>query len=181
MGSAATMIDEQQEMLAVSNLANLCFLTDKLYGPRGRQRVVEAIESIAMSLSGSDEVAVFEVDRARMRLVLIAASGVDADNLRSIPLGKGLIGRAAAQGTIYERFLEPETSLAGERHLRACIPLNLEHTTVGVVAIFDQHGHYFMQPPLNREWIDVFSSHAASALYWTGVCETAIAALDSEW
>lgn len=181
MGSTATLIDEQQEMLAVSNLANLCFLTDKLYGPRGRQRVVEAIESIAMSLSGSDEVAVFEVDHTRTRLVLIAASGIEADDLRSIPIGEGLIGRAAAKGTVYERFFEPDGSIAGERHLRACIPLNLDHTTVGVVAIFDQHGHYLVQPPLNREWIDVFSTHAASALYWTGVCETAIAALDNGW
>jgi len=165
-------INEQQEIFAFSNLASLS---------RSRQRVLDEIEAIAMSLSGSDEVAVFEVDRTRTRLDLVAASGIDADDLHSIPMGAGVIGRAAANGTLYERFFEPEASLEGERHLRACIPLKMDRTTIGVVAIFDHHGHYLVQPPLNREWLEVFAPHAAAALHWTGLYETAIAALNSEW
>jgi GAF domain-containing protein len=165
----------------ISTLANLHALTDKLHGTRGRLRVLQTIQSIAMGLSGSDEVAVFEVDPAGGHLVLVSASGIDASELKSIPMGIGLIGRAVDSGELYERFCDPDASLNGERHLRACVPLKMDRTPIGAIAIFDGHGHYLIQEPLNREWIDIFANHAASALYWTGIYETAIAALNSDW
>ena len=167
MASTATFIDEQQEMLAVSNLANLYTLTDKLFGTRGRLPVVEAIHSIATTLTGSDEIAIFEVEPSRTRLTLIAASGIETTGLKSLLMGIGLIGRSAANGEVYERFFDPDATLDGERHLRACIPLKMGKTVIGVVAIFDSKGRYFTQPALNRDWIDVFATHAALALHWT--------------
>ena len=169
------------ETTRISTLANLHALTDKLHGTRGRMRVLQTIQSIAMGISGSDEVAVFEVDPTADSLVLVSASGIDASELKSIPMGIGLIGGVVESGELYERFCDPDASPNGERHLRACIPLKMDRTPIGAIAIFDRHGHYLVQEPLNREWIEIFAKHAASALYWTGIYETAIAALNSDW
>ena len=181
MGSRATLLDESTEMSRVSSLGYLYALTSQLHGMRGRRRVVQTIQSIAMELSGSDEVAIFEVDSTRTRLNLVTASGIDATGLASLPMGIGLIGRAVDSGEMYERFCDPDASLAGERHLRACIPLTMDRTPIGAIAIFDRHGHYLVQEPLNRDWIEIFAKHAASALYWTGIYESAIAALNGDW
>ena len=167
MASNATLIDEQQEMIAVSNLANLYTLTDKLFGVRGRKQVLETIHTIASTLTGSDEIAIFELDPSGKWLTLLAAAGVDANNLRSIPLGIGLIGRSSADGEIYERFFDPDATLDGERHLRACIPLKMGRTLIGAIAVFDSKGLYFLRPPMDRDWIEIFAVHAATALHWT--------------
>jgi len=167
MASNATLLDEQQEMLAVSNLANLYAMTDQLFGVRGRKQVLETIHSIASTLSGSDEIAIFELDPARKRLNLVAIAGIEPTGLKSIPLGIGLIGRSAADGEMYERFFDAGATLDGERHLRACIPLKMGRTLIGAIAVFDSKGKYFLQPPLNREWIEVFATHAATAMHWT--------------
>jgi GAF domain-containing protein len=167
MASSAIYVDEQQEMLAVSNLANLYTMTDQLFGVRGRKQVLESIHSIASTLSGADEIAIFEFDAARDRLIMVAVAGMETNGLNSIPLGTGLIGRSAADGEIYERFFDPDATLAGERYLRACIPLRMDRTLIGAVAIFDSSGKHFLQPPLNREWVEIFATHAATAMHWT--------------
>ena len=167
MASNAIFLDEQQEMIAVSNLANLYTLTDKLFGMRGRKQVLETIHMIASTLTGADEIAIFELDPGRKQLILLTAAGIDANDLRSIPMGIGLIGRAAELGEIYERFFDPDATLDGERHLRACIPLKMDRTLIGAVAIFDSKGKYFTRPPLDREWIEIFATHAATAMHWT--------------
>ena len=167
MASTARFIDEQQEMIAVSNLANLYSLTDKLFGTRGRKQVLESIHSIASTLTGSDEIAIFEVDPARTGLTLLAAAGIEAKDLRSIPMNVGLIGRAATSGEIYERFFDLDATLPAERTLQACIPLKMDRTVIGLVAIFDSKGTSFLRDPLNRDWIRVFATHAAAAMYWT--------------
>jgi len=151
----------------VSNLANLYSMTDQLFGVRGRKQVLESIHSIASTLSGSDEIAIFELDPGRQRLILVAIAGMEADHLKSIPLGTGLIGRSAARGVIYERFFDPAATLAGERYLRASIPLMMDSILIGAIAIFDSSGKSFLQPPLNREWIEIFATHAATAMHWT--------------
>ena len=175
------ILDTISEASRISGLADLHALTDTLHGTRERGSILQTIQSIAKALCDSDEVAIFEVDARRARLVPVATSGIDADDFPAIPLGTGLIGRAVDAGEIFERLEEPEASLTCERHLRVCIPLRMDSTPVGAIAVFASHGHYLVQEPVNREWAAIFARHAASALYWTGVYETAIAALHRDW
>ena len=81
----------------MSNLANLYTMTDQLFGVRGRKQVLESIHSIASTLTGSDEIAIFELDPARDRLVMVAVAGIEGSELKTVPMGIVLIGRSAAE------------------------------------------------------------------------------------
>jgi hypothetical protein len=164
-----------------SKLDALHNATDALHGTFDRLHVLQTIEKIAMSLGDCDEVAVFELDQSGKRLVLVASSGIEAKGFGSIPLGVGLIGGAAESGEFYERFCEPDAVLVSERHLRICIPLMMDRTAVGAIAIFDCSGKDLVHEPVDRELFEIFARHAASALYWSGLYDRARAALNSNW
>ena len=159
-------------------LAALHAATDLLHGTLDRELVLEIIRSITTAFSGSRAVAIFELDTKIDQLVPVSASGVDSDNLESIPLGIGLIGRSTLEGEMYERLWEPDAALVSERRLRACIPLMMDSTPIGAIAIFTDE---MVHKPLDRDLFTIFSRHAGSALYWTATCERAKAALDANW
>jgi hypothetical protein len=177
LSSLRAVIDDSR----ISTLAELHAMTDQLHGTFDRRHVLQTIQRIATRLSGSDELAIFELDTAGQRLVPTAASGIEASGFESIPLGTGLIGGSAERGEFYERFFEPDAALINERHLRACVPLMMGRGAIGAIAIFDCHGRYIVKDPLDRDLFAVFARHAASALYWTGVYERARAALFANW
>jgi len=164
--------------LKMTALAALHAATDLLHGTLDRGLVLQIIRSITTAFSGSRDVAIFELDTNLDRLVPVSSSGLESDNLESIPLGIGLIGRATQEGEMYERLWEPDAALVSERRLRACIPLMMDSIPIGAIAIFTDK---MVHKPLDRELFTIFSRHAGSALYWTATCERAKAALDANW
>ncbi len=111
------------------------------------------------------------VDDGR-RLVPLCVNGLDGARYRTIEVGSGPIGRAAATG---------ETSLYGpggsaehppeEPELTACVPLKLSGRVFGVIAVFRLLPQKAGLEPLDRELFDLLATHAATALYCASLSE----------
>ncbi len=158
--------------------SDICF---RLHGTLERKEVVASIEEIVSSLVGSEEPAIFEVDPGGSTLRLAASLGIDPEPFRTVAFGTGLVGRTAETGEAYViGRSEPSAARPEEAHLTACIPLALGGRVVGAIAIFR------MLPqktsglePLDYELFELLGTHAATALYCSGLREAAPAASPS--
>ena len=153
-----------------SNLANLYVASYRLHGTLDRQEVIDTIKEIIANLVGSEEAGLFELDREKQVLELVASFGIAPDTCPPVPLGSGLIGRAAKTGEIY--VADPARPPAGpglEGRLTACIPLTLDGRVTGAIAIFKLLPQKAGIEDLDREIFELLATHAATALYCTGL------------
>ncbi|PYQ18464.1 MAG: hypothetical protein DMF79_14940 [Acidobacteria bacterium] len=151
-----------------SNLANLYVASYRLHGTLDRQEVIDTIKEIIANLVGSEEAGLFELDPGKQCLELVASFGISPEACSSVPLGSGLIGRAAQTGEIY--VADPGRPPAGaglEGRLTACIPLSLDGRVTGAIAIFRLLPQKAGIEDLDRELFGLLATHAATALYCT--------------
>jgi GAF domain-containing protein len=146
-----------------THLASLFVASYQLLSSADRDDVLTAIQEIVTNLVGSEEVAIYECDRSAGELVLAASRGLDADRLRRVPIGSGVIGRVAATGNSY---LAPEDGTPSEEcpDLTACIALRAADQVVGVVAIFRLLPQKSGFTRVDEELFDLLSTQAAGAL-----------------
>jgi hypothetical protein len=151
-----------------SNLANLYVASYQFAGTLHRDRVLEIILEILANLVGSEETAVFELDEQGEALRLVAANGIEPGPFRSVARGAGVIGSVAASG---ETWIVGESAPAEgpEARLTACVPLRLEDKVTGAIAIFRLLPQKSGLEPVDRELFDLLATHAAMALYCTGL------------
>jgi nitrate/nitrite-specific signal transduction histidine kinase len=146
-----------------TNLANLYVASYQLHGTLDRDRVVAAITEIVINLIGSEELAIWELEAGK-GLSLIGSFGIAAEDWTKVPLGSGLIGSVAQTGT---RFIADSP----DSKLTACIPLMLDETVIGVIAIFGLLPQKQGLEQIDYELFDLLASHAASALFCTRLYE----------
>jgi hypothetical protein len=148
------------------NLLNLYVASYRLHGTLDRKEVLATIQEIITNLIGSEEIAVYEMDAARGGLDLTASFGIDAARHARVPLGQGIIGRAAESGQIFIAG-SGRRGEGQERDLTACIPLKVQDRVIGVIAIF----RLLQQKPglesVDHELFELLATHAAMALYTT--------------
>lgn len=155
-----------------NNLANLYVSTYRLHASPERQEVLDIMQEIIINLIGSEELAIFEMSKDGSRLSLLASFGIDCERYRSIPVGAGLIGRAAMTGEPYLRAQASDESGGGdEQELTACVPLKLKGRVTGVIAIFRllQQKNGFEQ--VDHELLNLLAEQSAMALYCTKLHE----------
>jgi hypothetical protein len=147
-----------------NNLANLYVASYRLHGTLDRQEVITALKEIIVNLVGSEEIALFEMDASGLRLTLLDSNGIQPECYQSVPVGSGLIGKAALSGELLIAGNGDERT-PGEDHLSAAIPLKLEDQVTGLIAIFRLLPQKSGIEELDREIFDLLASHAAMALY----------------
>jgi nitrate/nitrite-specific signal transduction histidine kinase len=152
-----------------NNLANLYVASFRLHTTLDRDEVIAALLEILANLVGTEEVAVFEVDPARPTLTLLASNGIQAEAYAAIPRGRGWIGGTVTSGETFIRDGSQASSVPFEEHLTACIPLKLDGQVMGAVAIFRLLPQKAGVEDLDRELFDLLATHAAMALYCTGL------------
>src|SRR5436190_21504374 len=69
-----------------TNLANLYVASYQLHGTLDRERVLTAIKEIIINLIGSEELAIWEIDRDFDAMMLIDSFGIDPTNWAALPL-----------------------------------------------------------------------------------------------
>jgi hypothetical protein len=164
---ASRYLEVEQEN---SNLANLYVASYRLHGTVDRHEVLDVIQEIVTNLIGCEEMAVFEMDADGAAVSLVRSNGIDPKVRRKVAVGEGIIGRVVATG---EAFLAadgaPPSIAALESDLTACIPLKLGERVSGAIALF----RLLPQKPglgaLDRELFDLLATHAATALYSSGL------------
>jgi GAF domain-containing protein len=128
------------------------------------------MQEIIINLIGSEELAIFEVNKHDGGLSLLASFGIDAERYRTKPAGVGLIGRTASTGESYLRAQDNDPGAGlDEDQLTACVPLKLEGRVTGVIAIFRllQQKKGFEQ--IDHELLNLLAEQSAMALYCTAL------------
>jgi hypothetical protein len=152
-----------------NNLTNLYVASYRLHGTLDRADVVATIQEIIANLVGSEEHGIFEVRPGTKTLGLVASTGIDVATYREVPVGEGPIGRVAQSGEPFIVAEGKDSPDPDEPELMACIPLKLNDTVFGVIALFrllPQKPHF---EPVDHELFDLLATHAATALYCTGL------------
>jgi hypothetical protein len=161
-----------------SNLANLYVASYRLHGTVDREEVLAVVQEIAANLIGSEEMAVFEMSADGTALQLSASFGIDPTPYHRVPLEKGLIGRSASTGDTYVAGEQPPPDgVDCEPELTACIPLKLGGAVTGLIALFKLLPQKAGIEALDRELFELLATHAATALYCSGLAARASAPL----
>jgi signal transduction protein with GAF and PtsI domain len=111
---------------------------------------------------GARSFALYLLDDDRNILVPVISQGVDPNNLATLKLGEGLIGKACA--TSQSHWVESDPSYGTVENPSACIPLVLGDRSVGVVVVhstFEQKNSFV---ELDFELFKLIAAHAASAI-----------------
>lgn len=119
----------------ISGLANLYVAVSSVTGTRNREKILAAIEEVVVNIVGSEELAIYALEGQHLRL--LSAVGVDADDVKRVEVGSGVIGRVAATGDAYIPMGEGETRETFVGHpVNACVPLTVDGTVTGVIVVF---------------------------------------------
>jgi hypothetical protein len=132
---------------------------------------VDAIKEIIVNLIGSEEFAVYAVDDAGSVLNLVCSCGSGEVAQPAIPLGVGPVGRAALIDRVSITGIPPELWSAEQSDLTACIPLKIDGTLTGAIAIFRLLPQKRSAGALDRDLLTLLGSLAAPALHEAGVLE----------
>jgi hypothetical protein len=150
-----TLVEPQND-----SLMNLFVAAARLHTHLDRPGVLAAIREILSDLIGSQAMAIFEIDATGDALLLVESIGVEANSMRRIALGSGLIGTAAKTGAAY--FSDDARS-----EVVACVPLKIDALVTGAIAVIRLHKQKQQLETSDRELLDFMSTHAALALYRT--------------
>ena len=147
-----------------TNLVNLYVSSFQLHGTLDRQEILATIVEIIVNLVGSEELAVFELDRESSSLRLVTSMGIDESRYRSIPLDSGLIARVAQTGELHVSAQDAE---GGEDGITACVPLSVGSEVKWVIAIFSLLPQKPGVETIDHELFELLATQAGMALYCT--------------
>jgi regulator of replication initiation timing len=149
------------------NLANLYVSSYQLHGTLDRGAVLESIKEILINLIGCEELAVFELSSDAATLDLVTSFGIDDDQYRSISIRDHVLGKLISTGGTY---IGGTTASPGESlSVTACLPLTLDGRVTGAIVLFSLLPHKPGLRELDFELFDLLGTHAATALYCTGL------------
>jgi hypothetical protein len=141
-----------------AHLGRLCVASAQLHASTVHAETLLNLQDVLVNLIGSEEIAVWSLCRDGRTLELRASQGVDADAWRSVTVGEGVVGKAAASGEL----LTPGP--AGPGQPTVCIPLKLGERVVGVVALFRLLPHRSRFRPHDHDVFGLVARQAAFAL-----------------
>lgn len=151
-----------------SNLANLYVASYRLLGTVERSEVLQVIQEIIINLIGSEELGIYELDPKTNKLQLLSSFGLE-DDAYSRVLDDSPIAHTAQSGEMYLKDPPPSNVTAPVTSLTACIPLKVQERVIGVIAVFRMLPQKPALAALDRELFELLGSHAAIALYCSGL------------
>jgi len=151
----------------VAELGSLYVVMERIHGTVDPLEVRSAVQDIVINVIGSEEVALFQLSERSGELVPTQCFGVEARGLGPVPLGSGILGRAAAERRSW--MLGDGPPPPDHPELSACVPLVAADRVVGVLAIWRMLAHRPAFGPADRRVLDVVAEHAARALYLTSL------------
>jgi hypothetical protein len=144
----------------------------KIYAARMRlQRAadqadaLDAIREIAANLIGTEEVAVFKVDRKRSELWLYWSFGVDPNKHSVLEVGREAKLKQVLSGKpVFRLRLSKENLLSTDDPVSALVPILIEGSVCAVIVLFRLFPHKPGIEPVDREICDVLSNCAGRAI-----------------
>jgi len=147
-----------------NNLANLYVASYQLHSTLDYREVIRIVQEIVINLIGAEAFHLFMVSDKTRQLELETSEGQTAP-LTTIPLGEGLIGRAAQTGenTYADEVAHQEPTPFDEPI--AVIPLKIKESVIGVISInklLVQKTHF---TTMDYELFTLLAGHAATAIF----------------
>jgi hypothetical protein len=145
-----------------NNLANLYVASYQLHSTLDLDEVLKIIVEIVINLVGAEVFAVYILDEGTGELGVGASEGARQSEFPACQIGSGPIGKAL-------RSTEPvcwQTDRSDDlRQPIVCIPLSVQNSPIGVIAIYGllQQKKGFTE--LDHELFTVLGGHAATALF----------------
>jgi hypothetical protein len=147
-----------------NNLANLYVASYQLHSTLDFREVIRIVQEIVINLIGAEAFHVFMLSDKTGALELEGSEGQDAERT-SIPLGDGLIGKAAKTG---ESYFAGKVSFPAPTPFEApvaVIPLKIKESVIGVISInklLVQKTHF---TTMDFELFTLLAGHAATAIF----------------
>ena len=146
-----------------AHLGRLCVASVQLHELGGGESdCLRNLQDLLVNLIGSEQIAIWSMTPDGRRLELRASHGIDAEPWRTVTVGEGTVGQAAATGEI------SPVDADGPGQPRVCIPLLLGRRVAGVVAIFGLLPHRSGLAPRDQDVFRLISRQAAFALSCAG-------------
>jgi GAF domain-containing protein len=136
----------------------------RLQSTLDRSQMLLALEEVAASLVGCEELALFELAGNELRLV--HSVGIDAAALEALRLVDGVARHCEAAGGPWNDEARGAVD-RNEPRLTACVPLQVDGRCVGALALFRllEHKQQLEQPDI--EMLELLGAHVGVALVAT--------------
>lgn len=147
-----------------NNLANLYVASYQLHSTLDFREVIRIVQEIVINLIGAEAFHVFMVSEKTGHLELEASEGQEAP-VTSIPVGEGLIGRAAQTG---ENFFSDQVAHREATPFDqpiAVIPLKIKESVIGVIALNKLLVQKTAFTTMDYELFTLLAGHAATAVF----------------
>jgi putative methionine-R-sulfoxide reductase with GAF domain len=147
-----------------NNLANLYVASYQLHSTLDFKEVVRIVQEIVINLIGAETFHLWMVSEKQAGLELEASEGQQAP-VTAIPLGEGVIGRAAKSG---ENFFAQKVAHAAPTPYDqpiAVIPLKIKDSVIGVISINKLLVQKTAFTTMDYELFTLLAGHAATAIF----------------
>ena len=138
-------------------LVQLAVASQLLSTVDGRDGVFDAIEQIVINMIGSEELAIFELSPREAEPRLVRSLGLDSEQARF----------ARAQARIREALTSGRTLFPPGRELTAVVPLKVDDTVCGAVAVFRLLEQKRVLDGGDHELLELVSRQAGIALLFS--------------
>jgi hypothetical protein len=126
---------------------------------------LDAIREIAGNLIGTEELAVFKVDKQRSELWLYWSFGVDPNKYAVLEVSREPKLKQVLGGKcVYRMRLSHENLLSTDDPVTALIPIRIEGNTVAVIVLFRLFQHKPLLNAVDHELCEILSNCAGRAI-----------------
>jgi nitrate/nitrite-specific signal transduction histidine kinase len=147
-----------------NNLANLYVASYQLHSTLDYKEVVRIVQEIVINLIGAEAFHIYIVGDKSSQLELEASEGQDGA-VASIPVGEGMIGKAAKTG---ENFFSERVAWQDPTPFDqpiAVIPLKIKDSVIGVISINKLLVQKRAFTTMDHELFTLLAGHAATAIF----------------
>lgn len=147
----------------LAHFANLYVATSQLHTALSVRGVLRALKELLAQLLGAAAFAVYLLSDEGTELVALTSEGVESSDVARLPVNKGAIGRAFADGEVSFR-VEGDLTDASIDNPVVVIPLHMDGSIIGVIAIFGTLPQKTEFVYIDRELFKLLGAQAAPAL-----------------
>lgn len=149
----------------IGNQAKVYAARMRLQNALDQADALDGIREIAGNLIGTEEVAVFKVDKKRSELWLYWSFGVDPNKHSVLEVSREPKLKQVLSGkSIFRLRLSNENLLSTDDPVTALVPIRLDNTTVAVIVLFRLFPHKPVLEAVDHEICEVLSNCAGRAV-----------------
>jgi hypothetical protein len=155
----------REYMQEVDDQAKVYAARMRLQNARDQADALDGIREIAGNLIGTEEVAVFKVDKKRAELWLYWSFGVDPNKHSVLEVSREPKLKQVLSGKpVFRLRLSNENLLSTDDPVTALIPICVNGVTVAVIVLFRLYSHKSKLEAADHEICEVLSNCAGRAL-----------------